>query len=103
MTKFVYQCSNCGKRYQRDEVRYLCPDCARDYRPGIPLIGVLSAQFDYAAIRKRFRKLNPDWSLFSAVEERHYPHYPVGNTPYFKVAALGKAFGFENVWLKNDG
>ena len=103
MSPFLYQCTTCGKTYQRDEVRYLCPDCAKGYRPGIPLVGVLSAQFDYAAIRKRFRKLNPDWSLFSAVEDKYYPPYPVGHTPFFPAAALGKAFGFENVWLKNDG
>ena len=103
MTKFVYQCSNCGKRYQRDEVRYLCPLCARDYRPDIPLIGVLSAQFDYGAIRKRFRKEKPDWNLFSAVEEKFFPPIPVGNTPFFKSAALGDELGFDNVWIKNDG
>jgi threonine synthase len=103
MTPFLYQCTACGKLYHRDEVRYLCPDCAKNYRPGIPLVGVLLAQFDYVAIRKRFRKLNPDWSLFSAVEDRHYPPYPLGHTPFFPVAALGKALGFENVWVKNDG
>jgi threonine synthase len=103
MTKFVYQCSNCGKRYQRDEVRYVCPLCARDYRPGIPLIGVLSAQFDYAVIRRKFSKAKPDWNLFSAVEEKFYPPIPVGNTPFFQTAALGKEFGFDNVWIKNDG
>jgi len=103
MTAFVYQCSNCGRRYRRDEVRYLCPLCARDYRPGIPLLGVLSAQFDYAAIRKQFSKANPDWSLFSAVEEKFFPPVPVGNTPFFQTATLGKQFGFENVWIKNDG
>src|ERR1039458_5035480 len=103
MTPFLYQCTTCSKTYQRDEVRYLCPDCAKEYRPGIPLVGVLSAQFDYAAIRKHFKKLTPDWDLFSAVEDKHYPPYPVGHTPFFPVAALGKAFGFENVWLKNDG
>ncbi len=103
MIPFLYQCSTCGKLYQRDEVRYLCPDCAKNYHPGIPLVGVLLAQFDYVGIRKRFKKLNPDWSLFSAVEEKHYPAYPVGNTPFFPVAALGNALGFENVWLKNDG
>jgi threonine synthase len=103
MTKFVYQCSNCGKRYQRDEVRYLCPLCARDYRPGIPLLGVLSAQFDYTVIRKKFNKFKPDWNLFSAVEEEFFPPIPVGNTPFFQTAALGNKLGFDNVWIKNDG
>lgn len=103
MIPFLYQCTTCGKTYRRDEVRYLCPACGKNYRPGIPLVGVLSVQFDYAAIKRRFRKQSPDWSLFSAVEPKHYPPYPVGNTPFFPVAALGKAFGYENVWLKNDG
>ena len=103
MTQFVYQCSTCGKSYLRDEVRYLCPTCAKQYRPGIPLIGVLSAQFDYGAIRKKFNKAKPDWNLFSAVEEKFFPPIPVGNTPFFQTAALGRQFGFGNVWIKNDG
>jgi len=103
MTPFLYQCTTCGKTYRRDEVRYLCPACAKDYRPGIPLVGVLSVQFDYAAIKRRFRKQSPDWSLFSAVETKHYPPYAHGNTPFLRAAGLGKAYGFENVWLKNDG
>jgi len=103
MTKFVYQCSNCGKRYQRDEVRYLCPLCMRDYRPGIPLLGVLLAQLDYTVIRKKFNKSKLDWNLFSAVEEKFFPPLPVGNTPFFQTEALGKRFGFDKVWIKNDG
>ncbi len=103
MIPFLYQCTTCGKSYKRDEVRYLCPECGKKYRPGIPLVGVLSVQFDYAALKKRFRKSAPEWSLFSAVEEKYFPPYPVGNTPYSPAAALGKELGFENVWLKNDG
>ncbi len=103
MTRFVYQCSRCGKRYQRDEVRYLCPQCAREYRPGVPLIGVLSAQFDYGAIREKFRRGKPDWNLFSAVEKKFHPPMCVGNTPFFRTAALGRELGFANVWIKNDG
>ncbi len=103
MTAFVYHCSTCGKSYHRDEVRYLCPSCAACYRPGIPLVGVLTAQFDHTAIRRRFRKQSPDWTLFSAVERKHFPPYAVGNTPFFKATALGEAFGFKNVWIKNDG
>ena len=66
-------------------------------------MGVLSVEFDYDAIKKQFDKRNPDWSLFSAVEEKYFPPLPVGETPYFKSAALGKEFGFDDVWIKNDG
>jgi threonine synthase len=103
MIPFTYTCTTCAKRYPRDEVRYLCPSCAKGYRPGIPLIGVLSVEFDYAAIKRRFRKESPDWSLFSAVETKHYPPYVHGNTPFIPAAGLGKALGFKDVWLKNDG
>jgi threonine synthase len=103
VTEFVYRCSGCGKRYARDAVRYLCPACAQNYRPGIPLEGVLEVEFDYSAIRRAFRKSQPDWNLFSAVEERFFPPYPAGNTPFFQVGSLGKEFGFGNLWLKNDG
>ena len=64
---------------------------------------MLSARFDYGAIRKKFNKTNPDWSLFSAVETKHYPAYPVGDTPFLPVAALGRELRFENLWVKNDG
>lgn len=103
MVEFHYQCSECGKRYARDAVRYLCPDCAPRYRPGMPLPGVLTAEFDYEAIGKRFQRTAPDWSLFSAVESEFFPPYPVGATPFFRSAALQDAFGFASVWLKNDG
>ncbi len=103
MTQFVYQCSTCGKTYPRDEVRYLCPACAKQYRPGIPLVGVLSVRFDYGALRKKFKKASPDWSLFSAVETKHYPAYPVGGTPFHPAAALGRELRCENLWVKNDG
>jgi threonine synthase len=103
MTPFLYHCTTCGKTYRRDEVRYLCPACAKDYRPGIPLVGVLSVEFDCAAIKRRFRKQRPDWNLLSAVEPEHYPPYALGNTPFYPASALGKASGFTNLWLKNDG
>ena len=103
MIPFLYHCSTCGRTYHRDEVRYLCPDCAKSYQPGRPLVGVLLARFDYGAIKKRFKRQRPDWTLFSAVEPKYFPPYPVGNTPFFPAAALGKEFGLENLWLKNDG
>jgi threonine synthase len=98
-----YRCSLCGKTFNRDDVRYLCPDCSKDYKPGIPLKGVLEVVFDYDFIRKNFDKSNPDLNLFSAVEKEYYPKYPVGNTPFFKADNFGREIGFDNLWIKNDG
>jgi len=98
-----YKCSLCGKEFKRDEVKYLCPDCSKEYKPGIPLKGVLKVVFDYDYIKKKFDKSNSDWNLFSAVEPEFFPKYPVGNTPFFKVENYGRELGFENLWIKNDG
>jgi threonine synthase len=103
MAMFVYRCSHCGRRYGRDAVRYLCPECGKSYRPGMPLRGVLTAEFDYPSIRRKFRKSRPDWSLFSAVAPKYYPPYGMVETPFFRSASLGEAFGLADVWIKNDG
>ncbi len=103
MREFHYDCSTCGKSFRPEEVRYLCPDCGKDFAPGMPLRGVLLAIFDYPEITRRFRVEAPDWTLFSAVHPRHYPPYPVGNTPFFKCERLGRELGLPDVWIKNDG
>jgi len=103
MTAFTYRCTDCGRSYSRDEVRYLCPACGASYRPGIPLVGVLEAVFDAAAIRSAFDPRNPDWQLFCAVEREFHPPLPVGNAPLVKVDRLGSELGLSALWVKNDG
>jgi len=102
MAEFNYRCSTCGRRYGRDEVRYLCPTCAWDYFPGSPLLGVLTAEFDLGRIRRKFRRSDPDWSLFSAVEPKYHPPYAMGWTPFFRAEELGRSAGLASVWVKND-
>ena len=97
-----YECSSCGKTYKRDEVRYLCSDCSLDYKPGEPLKGVLLVKFDYDFISRKFSKDNPDVNLFSAVEEKYFPEFKCGDTPYISFSKLNKLTGFENLWIKND-
>jgi len=103
MLHFHYRCSQCGKEYNRYEVRYLCPQCSVDYRFGEPLRGVLEAIFDYEFISQYFDKANPDWSLFSPVEVEYFPDFPVGNTPFFRANRLCENLGLENIYIKNDG
>ena len=95
MTAFQYRCTDCGRSYARDEVRYLCPVCGPAYRPGIPLVGVLEVVFDYAAIRATFDRERPDWNLFCAVEPEFHPPLAVGHTPLARSVRLGQDLGSE--------
>lgn len=103
MTEFQYRCSLCRRTYGRDEVRYLCLDCGRDYTPGMPLRGVLEVDFDYRKIAGTFDRSRPDWDLFSPVEREYYPAYPAGNTPFAPAPRLGERLGWSRLWIKNDG
>ena len=103
MNAFTYRCTDCGRRYSREEVRYLCPECGTSYRPGIPLVGVLEAVLDDGAIRSSFDRQNPDWQLFCAVEREFHPPLAVGNTPLARVDRLGSELGLDRLWVKNDG
>lgn len=103
MPNFVYQCSQCGREYERDDVRYLCPQCSRNFKPGEPLQGVLEAKFDIELIRLEFNRVHPDWFLFSAVEREYFPDFPVGGTPLFRAHRLEQLTGFSHLLIKNDG
>lgn len=103
MPHFVYRCFECKREYERGSIRYLCPVCSKDYRPGIPLKGVLRAEFDYLYIKKKFNKQKGNFELFSAVEERCFPLYPVGNTPLIESKVLSNLLGVKNVYIKFEG
>jgi len=103
MTPFSYRCTDCGRQYPREQVRYLCPVCGEGYRPGIPLTGVLEVVFDYPAIQATFDPKRPDWNLFCPVEPEFHPPLTVGHTPLAPVDRLGADLGLDRLWVKNDG
>jgi threonine synthase len=100
---FEYRCTDCGRTYPRERVRYLCPECGKGYRPGVPLPGVLEAVLDAEAVRRGFDRSRPDPGLFCVVEEEFHPPYPAGNTPLVRAAGLGAQLGLDSLWVKNDG
>ena len=103
MQTVTFRCFTCGRMYSRDEVRYLCPQCAATHTSGQPLDGVLETLFDYDFISKNIDPAHPDWSLLSPVESRYYPAYSVGNTPMVRGDRLGETLGVAALWIKNDG
>jgi threonine synthase len=100
---FEYRCTDCGKRWPRERVRYLCPDCGQGYHPGVPLPGVLEAVLDAGTIGKTFDRARPDFGLFCPVEAEYHPPFPVGTTPLVRAVKLGAELGLDSLWVKNDG
>ena len=96
-----YKCRDCGREFPISETHYLCPDCAKNWKAGKPLVGVLEVFFDYDSIHSKFDKNSVDWNLFSAVDSRYFPPFPVGNTPFFRASNLSKKY--ENLFIKFDG
>jgi threonine synthase len=102
-TKFHYRCTDCGKTYAPEQVKYLCPVCGAKFVAGMPLCGVLEAILDYDYIKKHFNKASPNLDLFSVIDKKYYPPYPVGNTAFSRAVRLQEKLGYSNLWLKNDG
>jgi len=103
MSHFFYRCTQCNNSFERDTVRYLCPNCGKNFKSGQPLSGVLEVVFDYEFIKKKFDKNIPNWELFSAVEKEYFVKFPVGNTPFSRAPRLEKHLGLNDIWIKNDG
>ncbi len=96
-----WRCTDCGKEFALDEVRYLCPDCSKDYQPGVPLPGVLEAIFDYPPLREAWQA-QPDPRLFSVLDPGFHPPLPVGNTPFFRPQRLAANLNLPELYIKND-
>lgn len=103
MIPFTYRCTDCGRTHPRERVRYLCPECATGYRPGVPLPGVLEVVLDAALLARAFDRARPDLGLFCPVEAEFHPPFAHGNTPLVRAGKLGEALGLDALWVKNDG
>ena len=104
-SKFLYQCSDCGRQIPAGEIIYLCPDCNAKQLPDQPPLGVLKVIYDYKALSglsyneladKQFLQLLPVDHLNS------FPNLRIGQTPVYEINALdGKSHDFE-LYLKDD-
>lgn len=113
MTYFTgYRCSNCGAEYSPEDLIYLCPVCARDYKAGMPLPGILECVYDYEGIARAWAEFNiafPDaheakrmeelCEIFCPVDKEYFPNLPVGKTPL----VCSQSLAGETLHLKFDG
>ena len=110
MSKFYFECTNCGKKYASNEVDYLCPDCEKENTNTQPPKGVLKTIYEYEKIRSKTKKQD----LFDNLEKDDFlellpinskinlPFLRVGKTPLYKIDAIdGEKIDFE-IFLKDD-
>lgn len=108
--KFYYQCNDCGKNYETNDVIYLCPDCEKENTTALPPKGILKTYYNYEKIKSEHSKAN----LFSKLKEKHFiallpvhnpasfPDLKVGKTPLYCLDSIdGKALPFE-LYIKDD-
>lgn len=107
--KYIFECTNCGKHYAMDEVKYLCPDCEANNSADLPPAGVLKVVYHYTRLyeegidflslkSRKFLDLLPIQKTESLPGLRigHTPLYHVGSGLYFKDDAQNPTFSFKD-------
>lgn len=105
--KFYYHCTNCGRRYDNAEVRYLCPECESTNTPNLPPKGVLKTVYDYEKLKSKitgFDQLLADGfiGLLPLNSLDSLPNLRIGNTPLYSVDSLNQSPLPFQLFLKDD-
>ncbi len=97
---FIYQCSQCQKKYKIDSnLLMVCPSCYDKNDPG-PMNGVLEVIINDFSNKKKIANLNS--FDFSPIEKKYFPNLPVGETPLITIPNICKKMGFKNLFIKDD-
>ncbi len=106
-SKFHFQCSDCGKEYSSNAVKYLCPDCAKLNLQNLPPKGVLKTIYNYNKLRTEIGGFNEFKksgfiNLLPIEKLSSLPNLRIGNTPLYNIDNLeNKELDF-NLFLKDD-
>jgi len=95
------QCTACERRYSADDLHTVCPDCGR----------VLFARYDLDAARglaPRVLEGRPTtmWryaELMPVRDQANVVTLGEGMTPLLRAARLGRIYGFERLFIKDEG
>ena len=110
MSKYILKCINCGKQFSPDDIKYLCPTCAKSNSPTLPPKGVLKVVYPYQKIVSKYGNKN----LFNKIKKNNYldllpvnsndsfSFLKVGDTPLYKINHInGEKINF-NLLIKDD-
>ncbi len=105
MARFHFRCSECGASYPENELRYVCPRCARLQQPGRELRGVLEVELE--ELPRSWPEGEPAsprfLEAFLPIASRDsLPPLPVGGTPLLEASRLRSELSMPRLWLKDD-
>ncbi len=99
------ECLICQRRYQPDELAYVCPEHGNE--------GILEVAYDYDRIAAtlsreemqacRDRTIRRYRALLPVRPDSPFPPAAVGGTPIYPLPDLRRRLGLEHVWVKDEG
>ncbi|MFA5852504.1 MAG: pyridoxal-phosphate dependent enzyme [Spirochaetales bacterium] len=95
--RWSYRCPSCGASYKIEPGRYLCDECGKKNKAGIPLEGVLECVWE-----KEDSETLAVGAIPLPVEAEYFPPLPVGDTPLWRPERLREMLDAPNLFLKDD-
>jgi threonine synthase len=101
--EFKYVCEECGREFEIEKDRMLCPHCREDDLAGKPLHGVLKVSLPSSFHNSKKGTDHFDIFDYLPIEREYFPPFPVGNTPLIGALNIQRELAFKSVFLKFDG
>jgi threonine synthase len=106
-TDHIFQCINCGNRFNKHEAKYLCPDCEKTNSATSPPKGVLKTVYDYENLKNEISgfsqlKQNNFIDLLPIQKLDSLPNLRIGNTPLYSIKKIDNSKLPFNLFLKDD-
>ena len=105
MASFTFACSECGARYAEGAVRYVCPICSVQRKPGGVIRGVLRVELDEIPQRWPAARGHDPGALvvfLPVASPISLPPCRVGGTPLLPVPGLRRELGMPHLWVKDE-
>ncbi len=109
---YKLKCADCGRRYEPDEVRYVCPDCSEKQESGRALRGVLEVDYDYKRLTESFNRdylascaqvgTRRYFPLLPLLDEKYLSPLLIGDTPLYGGNRLGAHLGMNSLFMKDE-
>ncbi|MGD1820393.1 MAG: threonine synthase [Pleomorphochaeta sp.] len=100
--RFTYECNDCKKVFETDEVIYQCPHCSKEQEENTFPKGNLIVKLNKDDLAKLKEKEHVNMYDFFPFEVPNKDSYPVGGTPLANPIRLAKELGLKNLRCKLD-